>query len=181
VTRLDPADEAAVASHLQQNLARSVGLEVWTRQESVLVRSDRDRCVRCDDVVELAKQIAVELMVAPYDPYSVHMSRLVLSLGVESKNVRVQVTNASEFPLLAQRRAITEVPLLFLNQRRYVGAWDEEDLVEQIRRIAAGDDDPVIRERIPTSPFMTDAEAQRAQPQQPTEKTSPGGIILPGQ
>ena len=265
MTRLDPSDEASVAGHLQQNLVRPVGLEVWTRQESVLVRSDRDPCVRCDDVVELAKQIAalhpglsltlydldkhadraaeagidipplttiraggrelrfvglwgaglltmlidviifastgrtplqaetlealsavsetvnLELLVAPYDPFSVYMAKLVLSLGVESKNVRVQVMNVSEFPLIAQRRAVTEVPLLFLNQRRYVGAWEDDDLVEQIRRVAAGEDEPVIRERVPTSPFMTDGEAQRAQPQQPTEKTSPGGIILPGQ
>lgn len=264
MTRLDAGDEVAVAQNLQQSLVRPVGLEVWTRKQSALVRSDRDPCLHCDDVVELSKQIAslhpglsitlydldkhadraaeagidlppltvircggrelrivglwaggllptvldaivfasagttplqdetretldalpepvrVEVLVAPYDPYSAYMSRLVLSLGVESKNVRVQVTNASEFPLLAKRRAVTEVPLLLLNERRYVGAWEEVDLVEQIRRIAAGEDEPVIRERIPTSPFLTEAEALKAQPEQRSEPTSPGGIILPG-
>lgn len=265
MTRLEAGDEAAVAQHLQKNLVRPVGLELWTRKQSALVRSDRDPCVHCDDVIELTKQIAslhpglsitlydldrhadraaeagielppltvirgggrelrvvglwaggllptvldaivftstgatplqdetretldalpeavkIELLAAPYDPFSAYMSRLVLSLGVASKQVRVQVTNITEFPLLAQRRAVTEVPLLLLNQRRYVGAWDEDDLVEQISRVAAGNDEPVIRERIPTSPFMTEDEAQRAQPPQSSEQTSPGGIILPGQ
>ncbi|MDP6604821.1 MAG: hypothetical protein QF664_00975 [Dehalococcoidia bacterium] len=274
MTQLERADESQIASHFQQNLTRPVAIDLWTRKESALVRSDRDPCVHCDDVMELARQIAslhpalsltrydldkhadraseagvarppltairangrevrfaglwagtllpvmidsivgissgatplaqesldtlealpevmpVELLVAPYDPYSAYMMRLVYALGIASRNVRVDVVDASEYPLLASRRAVTEVPLLFLNERRYVGAWEEPDLIEQMRRLADGNDDPVIRDSVPVAPFMTEAEAQRAAQEQqqqqqgratPGETISPGGVILPGQ
>lgn len=278
MTLLDRSEEATIVSHFQQNLARPVAIDLWTRQEGALVRSDRDPCVHCDDVLELARQIAsfhpalsltlydldkhadraaeagverppltairaggrelrfaglwggtllpvmidaiiaiaagatplqtesfetlealpeampVELLVAPYDPLSAYMMRLVFALGIASRKVRVDVVDIAEYPLLASRRAVTEVPLLFLNERRYVGAWEEVDLVEQMRRLADGDDEPVIRENVPVSPFLTEAEAQRAaqqqQQQQPQaqagratggETISPGGVILPGQ
>lgn len=276
MTQLDRSEEAAVVSHLQQNLARPVSIDLWTRQEGALVRSDRDPCVHCDDVMELARQIAslhpalsltlydldkhadraaeagverppltairsggrelrfaglwggvllpvmidsiiaiaagatplqaesietlealpevmpVELLVAPYDPFSVYMMRLVFALGIASRKVRVEVVDVAEYPLMASRRSVTEVPLLLLNGRRYVGAWEEVDLVEQMRRLADGNDEPVIRESVRASPFLTEAEAQRAAQEQSQsqaqagqapggETISPGGVILPGQ
>ena len=265
MTLLGRADEAAVASYLAENLVGPLSLELWTRKQSLLVRSDRDPCTHCDDTLELARQIAslhpgvsltlydldrhadrateagverppltvirahghtlrfvglwsglllpafietmvfaaagntplqeatrevlaglaadveVEVLVAPYDPYSGYMMRVVLALGVASPRVRAQVTEMAEFPLLAAARGVTEVPVLLLNGRRYVGAWDEGDLVEQLRRVAAGDDSPVIRERVPVTPFLTEDEARKAAAAQAgAQPPAPGGLVLPG-
>ena len=55
---LDRNDEAAIASYLSANLQRPVSLELWTRSDSPLLRSDRDPCTHCDDTLELARRVA---------------------------------------------------------------------------------------------------------------------------
>ena len=123
----------------------------------------------------------------PYDPYSAHTLRVVSAFAIESRQVHLDAIEVSEFPRLAAARMLTEVPLLTVNSRRYTGAWDEDDLVEQLRRIASGDSDPVIRERALSSPFMTVEQAQelaareargQGAPGQPP--TTPGGLVIPG-
>ena len=258
-------DEAAIASHLSANLQRPVSLELWTRTESTLLRSDRDPCTHCDDTLELARRVAslhpglsltlydlekhadrateaeidrppltvirgggrvlrfmgfwagsllpafidavvfvaagttplqdstrealaalpgdvtVEVLVTPYDPNSPQLMRLAMALGVESRRVSAQATEIAEFPLLAATRGVTEVPVLFVNGRRYVGAWDENDLVEQLRRVAAGDSSPVIRDRAPAIPFLTEDEATQAAQAGSSGPAGPGaGLVLPG-
>lgn len=266
-------DRAAISSLLLERLVSPVAIEVWSRKESTLVRTDRDPCTHCGDTVQAARDVAslhpalsitlydldrhadraseagidrppltvvrahgaelrilgywsgllfpafidtllfasaggapitpesretlaglpadvtVEAMVTPYDPYSAQTMRLVLALGIESHRVRAQVTEASEFPMLATARGVTEVPVLLINGRRYVGAWGEVELVEQVRRAAAGDDEPVIRERVLSTPFMTEEEAKQVAAQQ-AAGTPPGvappaaaggsGLIVPG-
>ena len=267
MTQLSKADEAAIAQYLSQNLVRPVAIELWTRKPSPLLRSDRDPCTHCEDVVELARQLAslhpglsltlydldrhaeraaeagvdrepltvvraggrqlrvlglwggpllaafvdalifasartsplqeaarevigaleqdvtLEALVAPYDPYSVPLMSLVLALGVESPRVRAQATEIAEFPLLAATRGVTELPALMINGRRYSGAWEEADLVEQLRRVAAGDDAPVLRDRAPAIPFLTEDEARRATAGagEAAAVRSPSGLVLPGQ
>ena len=263
---LSKADEAAIAAYLNAHLHRPVALELWTRKDSPLLRSDRDPCTHCDDTLELARRVAslhpglsltlydlekhadradeagidrppmtvirgggrvlrvlglwaggllpafidavvflaagttplqestrealaalpdevtVEVLVAPYDPYSVQLMRVASALGVESRRVHVQVTEIAEFPLLAATRGVTEVPVLFANGRRYVGGWEEGDLVEQLRRAAAGEGSPVIRDRVPVTPFLTEDEArQAAESGSGAQPSSPGGLVLPGQ
>lgn len=250
-------DRSAIASLLLERLAAPVAIDVWSRKESTLIRTDRDPCTHCDDTVQAAREVAalhpalsitlydldrhadraaeagidrppttvvrahgaesrilgywsgllfpafidtllftsaggtplteqsratladlpadvtVEAMVTPYDPYSAQMMRLTLALGIESHRVHAQVTEASEFPMLAAARGVTEVPVLLVNGRRHVGAWGETELVELVRRAAAGDDEPVIRERVLSTPYMTEDEAKQMAAQQAAQ---PGAV-----
>ena len=134
----------------------------------------------------LDAELRLELLVTPYDPYSAYTLRVAAAFAVEARRVRLEAIEISEFPRLAQTRMVTEVPVLLINGRRFTGAWDEKDLLEQLKRVAAGDPEPVIREHILVSPFMdvdqaqefAAREAQGAAGQPPT--TTPGGLIIPG-
>jgi hypothetical protein len=275
---LGSAERQQVASYLAERLARPVGLDVWMRQESGLVRTDRDVCTHCDEVLAIARQLVtlhpalsvtpydldrhadragqagvtlapttivrsggravhlaglfsgllfpalldvisyasagatpledetrawiaslddrveVELMVSPYDAYSAYMMRLVAALGVESRHLRVRITEMAEFPVLAGQRSLTEIPTLTVNGRRFTGVWEEAPLSEQIRRVLAGNDEPVIRDRVVAVRYVTEEEAkqlaqeqQRAQeeaqglaPQPGPEQPPSGGLYIPG-
>ncbi len=134
---------------------------------------------------ELEEELRLELLVAPYDPYSAYTLRVAAAFAVEARRVRLEVIEISEFPRLAQARMVSEIPVLLVNGRRFTGAWDENDLIEQLKRIVAGDDEPVIRERILVSPFMDVDQAQEfaareAQGAAGQPSTTPGGLIIPG-
>ncbi len=133
----------------------------------------------------IEEELRLELLVAPYDPYSAYTLRVAAAFAVEARRVRLEVIEISEFPRLAQTRMVTEVPVLLVNGRRFTGAWDENDLLEQLKRVAAGDSEPVIRERILVSPFMDVDQAQEfaareAQGGARQPPTTPGGLIIPG-
>ena len=134
---------------------------------------------------ELEEELRLELLVAPYDPYSAYTLRVAAAFAVEARRVRLEVIEISEFPRLAQARMVSEIPVLLVNGRRFTGAWDENDLIEQLKRVAAGDSEPVIRERILVSPFMDVDQAQEfaareAQGAAGQPPTTPGGLIIPG-
>jgi hypothetical protein len=140
----------------------------------------RGRLAALDDPVE------VEVMLVPYDAYSGHMARLVGALGVESRRVRVRLVEAAEFPVLASRRMVEQVPLLTINGRRFIGAWEEQPLVEQIIRVVEGNDEPVIRDRIYAAPFYTEEQVReilreqaQAAGQQPPAEDAPLGVEMP--
>ena len=133
----------------------------------------------------LDAELRLELLVTPYDPYSAYTLRVAAAFAVEARRVRLEAIEISEFPRLAQTRMVTEVPVLLVNGRRFTGAWDENDLLEQLKRVAAGDSEPVIRERILVSPFMDVDQAQafaarEAQGGARQPPTTPGGLIIPG-
>ena len=255
--------EAALVQALTENLARPVGLDIWTRRHSELVRPDRDACDHCDDQLALIRQfvritplvtvttydldrhatraaevgvdlapativrcggrsvqfvgladgtllrafldvmaylstgrsplndeslavltaltepIDVELIVAPYDQLSGYLMRLVGALAVESRMVRAKIVDATEYPMFAARRSVTEVPVLTIGGRRFTGIWDEPSLVEQVRRIATGDAEVVQRGQPMTVPFVTEAELRAAQPP-PEPPTTASGLYIPG-
>ena len=133
----------------------------------------------------IEEELRIELLVAPYDPYSAYTLRVAAAFAVEGRRVRLEVIEISEFPRLAQARMVTEIPVLLVNGRRFTGAWDENDLLEQLKRVAAADPEPVIRERILVSPFMDVDQAQEfaareAQAAAGQPPTTPGGLIIPG-
>lgn len=51
-------ERPAIADHLAQRVIGPVGLDVWTQQDSALVRTDRDPCTFCDQVATAARQFA---------------------------------------------------------------------------------------------------------------------------
>ncbi len=265
MAQLSRADQASVAAYLREHLPGPLSLEVWTRKESALLRTDRDPCTHCDDTLELAREIAslhpgisltlydlerhasraaeagigrapttvvrargrqlrfvgfwagallapfvdstifaaagvapledstrrllgevgadveLEVLAASYDPYSAQLASIAFAFAVESRRVHAEVVEIAEFPLLAATRGVTEVPVLFANGQRYVGSWPPDALAEQLRRIAAGDQSPVIRERVPVSSYLTEEQALAAAGGGPPEQRSPGGLVLPGQ
>jgi hypothetical protein len=255
---LERPDAVQVAQYLNERVGGSVGFDVWTREESGLVRTDRDSCVHCGDVVQLGRQLAslhpalnvtiydlekhasraeearistppmmivrgsgrsirivglfsgmlfpalldligfishgkspltdetrealvdldeveIEVMVMPFDPYSAYMARLLGSLAVESQSIKLQLTELSEFPILAGQRAVSELPLITINGRRFSGVWDEAPLMEQIQRVLAGDDEPVVRERVLVTPYMSEEQAMHMARQQMAQQQPPSG------
>ncbi|MSQ42507.1 MAG: hypothetical protein EXR65_05675 [Dehalococcoidia bacterium] len=133
----------------------------------------------------LQAPLRLELQVAPYDGYSAHLMRLTGALAAESRLVRLRITEVGEFPLLAARRGVTEVPLLTIEGRRFAGAWEEPALIEQIGRIVAGNEAPVIRDHVYTMPFFTEEEAQRLAAEQATATGATpaaphSGLYVPG-
>ena len=137
---------------------------------------------------ERTEPLTLELLIAPYDPYSAHTLRIVEAFAIESRRLRVEAIEVSEFPRLATARMLSEVPVLSIDGRRFPGAWEEAELIEQIRRVVAGDSEPVIRQQVLTAPFLTVEQAQElaAREGQPGQglpggaPTTPGGLVLPG-
>jgi len=129
----------------------------------------------------LIEPVHVELLVAPYDELSAYLMRLVAAIAVECRAVRAKVIDATEYPLFASIRSVTEVPVLTIEGRRFTGIWDEPSLVEQIRRIATGDTEPVMRSQALTVPFVTEAAArEHGDATPPLPPSTPGGLYIPG-
>jgi hypothetical protein len=279
---LGPEERHQVAAYLAERLARPVGLDLWTRKESGLVRTDRDVCAHCDEVLAMVRQLVtlhpalsvtpydldrhaeraaeaevtlapttivrgggrslhvvgllsgllfpafldlvayvssggspledetraalagleerveIEAMVSPFDSYSAYMARVVGAFGAASRSVRVRIIEMSQFPVLAGQRSLTEVPALTINGRRFAGVWEEAPLLEQIRRVLAGNDEPVIRDRVLTVRYVTEDEAKQlareqeqafeaarglelgAQPSEAERSEPASGLYIPG-
>lgn len=128
--------------------------------------------------------VTVEVMAAPYDPLSAYMIRLASALAVENHAIRFVATEMSEFPILAVQRSLTEVPTVVINGRRFTGIFSEGELVEQVRRIIAGNPEPVIRERTASSPYLTNdqahAMAAEGAPHPSAPPPPPSGLFIPG-
>lgn len=131
----------------------------------------------------LDRDIGIEVQGAMYDAYSAHMLRLGSALAAETRHIRFRFTEVVEFPAMAARQGIDIVPVVYIEGQRVLGAWNEADFVEQVRRIAAGDTNPVERDEVLTMPYYTQADIERmaaaegAAEQEPP--TSPSGLILP--
>jgi hypothetical protein len=272
--RISKDDQAQIAALLRERMVRPVGLDVWVRPASGLVRTDRDSCEHCDELVQatrdlislhpalsitlydldrhadraeeagvghapttiirgggrsiwftgfwlgmllppfldmlgfasalvapvrpetrealaaIEERVEIELMVTPFDPFSAHMVQLLGALAAESKQIRLHIFELSELPILASQRSVAEVPAITINGRRFTGAWEEPELVEQIGRVIEGNEEPVVRERVLATPYVSMAEAQRLaaeqaaqtgqQPGPPPSETTPSGLYVPG-
>lgn len=134
----------------------------------------------------LETDVEIEAMLTPYDPYSPYLARLCAALAMETRRVRVRLLEMSEFPVLAGRRALTEIPVLSINGRRFTGLWEEAPLVQQIQRVVEGNDEPVVRDRVLAAPYYNEdqiRELAAQQAQEPGQSAPPqqsgSGLILP--
>lgn len=109
----------------------------------------------------LSDDLTIEAFLTPYDGASAQMMPLLGALAAEGRRVRLTEIEATQFPALAGRREVTEVPLLFINGRRLAGFFDEAALTEQIERILAGSEEPATREAARTAPYLSEAEIRR--------------------
>jgi len=129
----------------------------------------------------LPRPVDIEILVAPYDPYSGHLLRLLGAFAAESRNVRLTAIEAAEFPRLASIKAVSEVPLMTVEGRRFPGTWEEPQLLEQVRRIAANEPEPVARERTFVSEFMTEEQARaQAAAEASPDVTAGDALVVPG-
>ena len=141
----------------------------------------------------LPRSVDVELAVTPFDPISPQLLLLLGAIAAEAAAVNVTVTEYAEFPKLAARRSVVELPTLWIGERRYAGVWRDDELVEQIARDAADDAEPVIRESTLSVPYLSEEQARQLAQQMraeqggqpgfgPGTETGPGGsgLIVPG-
>ncbi|MBM4415287.1 MAG: hypothetical protein FJ035_03310 [Chloroflexi bacterium] len=145
--------------------------------DTPLTDAHRERLGALDAVP--ADSVALEVLGAPYDVFSAHMLRLCAALATETPRLRPRFIEIVEFPRLAAVRAVHEVPITYVGTRpaagqRFVGVWDESELVEQLARAAAGDSTPVERAQLLASPYHTEAELfELAQQEQPPPEPGP--------
>lgn len=132
----------------------------------------------------LPRPLDIEILLAPYDAYSGHLLRLLGAFAAESRNVRLTAIEVAEFPRLASIKGVTEVPLMTIEGRRFPGAWDETALMEQLWRIATNEPEPVVRERVFVTEFVTEEEVRAANaagaPSIPAASDGGSGLIVPG-
>ena len=143
----------------------------------------------------LPRHVDVELAVTPFDPISPHLMLLLGAIAAETRSVNVTVTEYAEFPKLAARRSVVELPTLWIGERRYAGVWSDGELIEQITREGDGNTEPVIRESTLSVPYLSEERAQQLARQAQTQgpglpglgpgtETAPepgrSGLIVPG-
>lgn len=136
-------------------------------------------------LAEVARDVNIHVYGALYDGYSAQMLRMTGALAAESRHFRVQFTEVMEFPEIAARQEIETVPVMLLDDRRFIGVWDEESLVQQLGHIAAGRPDVVTLAQAGTAPYFTEADIERMQAaqaagQQVEPRRTEGGLYLPG-
>ncbi len=136
-------------------------------------------------------EVTIEAFLTPFDPISVQMIPMLTAFAVEGRKVRVTLYEAAQFPVLAGKRMITQVPLVTINGKRFVGMYGESDLCEQIVRVVEGNDEPVVRERVLATPYLSEDDAirmgnERAKAQAATAPGRPpgappsSGLFVPG-
>lgn len=54
---LDNSDSLQISRYLQERMINRVGIDVWIRNDSGLIRTDRDTCTHCDDILLLSRQL----------------------------------------------------------------------------------------------------------------------------
>lgn len=116
----------------------------------------------------IESEVTIEAFLTPFDPISVQLIPLIAAFAVEGRKFRVTLYEASQFPVLAGRRMVSQVPLITINGRRFVGNYNEEQLCEQIVRVLEGNDEPVVRDRVFASPYISEDDARRLGEEQAT-------------
>lgn len=134
-------------------------------------------------LLALEADVRVEAFVSPFDPMSPALTLLLGAIAFSARRVRVRVVEASQYPQLAARRLVTTVPVIWIDDRRFEGMWDEDGLVEQILRVARGGDEPVIRDRVVNAEYLSQEAARaRLEAAPVSAEAEPGsGLVLPSQ
>lgn len=124
------------------------GYEFGSLMEAILLVSQGVKALD-PPVAALAATIRVpvhiEVMVTLVCPYCPKMVRLVHQLALANEQVRADMVDAAEFPLLVNRYAVQGVPLTVVNARRgFEGALPAEQAILNVLKIADPDAYEVI-------------------------------------
>src|SRR5690606_9092427 len=106
-------------------------------------------------------EVTIEAFLSPFDPISVQFIPLLAAFAVEGKRFRITLYETSQFPVLAGKRMLSQVPMLVINGQRFVGQYSEAQLIEQIARVVDGNDEPVVRDRVFATPYLSEDAALR--------------------
>ncbi|MQC18403.1 MAG: hypothetical protein DWG80_04940 [Chloroflexi bacterium] len=144
-------------------------------------------------LAEIDEEVAIEAYLSAFDPVSIRMIPLLGALAVANRHLRVTEVEASQFPILMGKRLVSQVPTLAINGHRFIGHYNESQLVEQIERVLAGSDEPVVRDQVLASPYVSNAEMrERLEAQIAAQTTAAppprgggggqtaGGLYVPG-
>ncbi len=118
------------------------GHEFSTFINDLLLVSGRDSGLMADTrkfLADLKKPIHLQVFVTPTCPYCPQAVILAHRMALESENVTADMVEASEFPELAERFAVSGVPQTTINMGAgtVVGAYPEPQLVDEIRSALA--------------------------------------------
>lgn len=124
----------------------------------------------------LRDPVSVRVFVSPDSEYCPPMVTAAFAFGIESKMVKAEAIEVAEFPRLAERYGVKQVPFTVINDRAaFPGAVEIDAFAEQIAKAATS---RTLTAELPRSsgatPFGT-TEAQR-----PHENIRPSGLIIPG-
>ncbi len=118
------------------------GHEFSTFVNDLLLVSGRDSGLMADTrkfLADLKKPIHLQVFVTPTCPYCPQAVILAHRMALESENVTADMVEATEFPELAERFAVSGVPQTTINMGAgtVVGAYPEPQLVDEIRSALA--------------------------------------------
>jgi glutaredoxin-like protein len=121
---------------------------------------------------KLKDDVRIEVFVTPACPHCPQMARLAYHMALESPRIAAEVTEASEYPELIQRRQVHAVPTTVINDKRsFSGAVSADVLAD------------IMEQVVQPSPLTEATAAPETGPVTPTSepsRTAGGGkIILP--
>ncbi len=120
----------------------------------------------------LREPISVRVFVSPDSEFCPPMMTSVFALAIESKLVKAEVYEVGEFPRLAKRYGVTQVPFTVIDDRTaFPGAVDVDSFIDQLIRSRSG---PTISARLPRSSGATILNGEA-----PRENVRPSGLIIP--
>jgi len=121
----------------------------------------------------LHQPVRVRVFVSPESEYCGPMMTAAFAFAVESKQVRAEVIEIAEFPRLADRYAVQQVPFTVIEDRAgFPGLVEPEVFAEQIVKATTS--------RTLTAPPRGEATPLAWPEQAPRKNVRPSGLIIPG-
>ena len=123
-------------------------------------------------IESLERDVDVQVYGAIYDQLSAQMLRMTGALAAQSRHFRVQFTELVGAADIALQKEIEEIPVMVMDNTRYMGVWDEQSLVQQIGHIVAGRPVIVTPTQTGTVPYYSETDIERMAAQQAAEATA---------
>jgi len=122
----------------------------------------------------LRDAVSVRVFVTPDSEYCPPMATAAFAFAIENKMVKAEVIEIAEFPRLAERYAVKQVPFTIINDRTtFPGVVDLDVFAAQIVRAATS---RALTAEMPHSTGATPFGPSQA----PAENMRPSGLIIPG-
>ncbi len=86
---------------------------------------------------KLKEDVHIQVFVTPTCPYCPAVARMAHAMAMETPHVKADVVEIQEFPLMAQRYAVSGVPKTVINSRvQFVGAVTEAVFIDKVLEAA---------------------------------------------